>query len=815
MGWLCQPERRAGRPALLATGRGRGALRSEQAPIFESPGGIGGSASGGPHGPPHHNIRQAMQPNPILYGRDPISSIVAVEISDSQASGSASDDSLSPHGPPHIKVQEAQVYRRLGDHIEKTACPFTPFLLLSEISLLKDWRGDHEVRSLNGHDYYRYLVTVPAWKDLQGLIKHLSKTTRMTSGALDAPFYFLNDPVHQHLLFTGRTLFKEMVFDQLVRLQLDIETYCAPGFEFSNPQREEDRIIVISMTDNRGWERVISGRAGPGVVPEQEMILEMVNEIVQRNPDVIEGHNIFNFDLEYLLARAKRFDIPLKLGRDGSLIRSHPSRIQIAERSITYTKFEVHGRQVVDTWLLAQMYDVSARSLESYGLKEVARYFQVAASDRTYIEPERINWYYEHDLDKLLRYALDDVRETRAISEILCQSFFYQTQIFPFSFQNIIVRGNATKINSLFIREYLATGQSIPKPPIARDFEGGYTDIFRQGVVQNVLYCDIQSLYPSIMLIFDCSPGKDILGIFPLLLKDLTAFRIQAKERARNAASSAEAQYYQALQSTFKILINSFYGYLGFGYGHFADFDQAGKVTHKGRELITGMVQWLGEQGCQVIEIDTDGIYFKPPEGITPDQEEAIIQELSNTLPVGIHLEMAGRYQAMFSYKIKNYALLTEDGRVIIKGSGLRSRGLELFQRRFIEEVISLLLRSQPEKIQALLDQYLDDLTHHRWDKRMFIKTETLQEPPAVYAEKVKAKKRNASAAYELALKSDRRYQAGDQISYYVSGSDKKIRVFEACKLASQWDSLHPDENVEYYKEKLLALYEKLLPFTK
>ncbi|MCI0526064.1 MAG: hypothetical protein L0Y56_01230, partial [Nitrospira sp.] len=65
------------------------------------------------HGPPHHK-NQAMQPNPILYGRDPISSIVAVEINNGQ---------------------EAQVYRRLGDHIEKTACPFTPFLLLSEISL--------------------------------------------------------------------------------------------------------------------------------------------------------------------------------------------------------------------------------------------------------------------------------------------------------------------------------------------------------------------------------------------------------------------------------------------------------------------------------------------------------------------------------------------------------------------------------------------------------------------------------------------------------------------------------------------------------
>ena len=52
--------------------------------------------------------------------------------------------------------------------------------------------------------------------------------------------------------------------------------------------------------------------------------------------------------------------------------------MQIAERSISYAKFEIHGRHVVDTWMLAQMYDVSARSMVGYGLKQVARHFQVA-----------------------------------------------------------------------------------------------------------------------------------------------------------------------------------------------------------------------------------------------------------------------------------------------------------------------------------------------------------------------------------------------------------------------------------------------------
>src|SRR2546421_8036865 len=68
-----------------------------------------------------------------------------------------------------------------------------------------------------------------------------------------------------------------------------------------------------------------------------------------------------------------------------------------------------------------------------------------------------------------------------------------------------------------------------------------------------------------------------------------------------------------ALQNTFKILINSFYGYLGFAQGHFADFDAAARVTQIGRDLLKKMIDWLSAQGAQVIEVDTDGIYFVPP----------------------------------------------------------------------------------------------------------------------------------------------------------------------------------------------------------
>ncbi|MCP4414591.1 MAG: DNA polymerase, partial [Gammaproteobacteria bacterium] len=170
------------------------------------------------------------------------------------------------------------------------------------------------------------------------------------------------------------------------------------------------------------------------------------------------------------------------------------------------------------------------------------------------------------------------------------------------------------KINSLFIREYINAKHSIPRTSQAREYSGGYTDIFHQGVVSRVLYCDVQSLYPSIMLAFKYFPKNDELNIFRTLLEDLKDFRLKAKEMVSVAKSKPEKMYFDALQATFKVLINSFYGYLGFAYGNFCDFDQANKVTEKGRSIINSMVKWLESNDCKLIEIDTDGIFFVPPD---------------------------------------------------------------------------------------------------------------------------------------------------------------------------------------------------------
>jgi DNA polymerase elongation subunit (family B) len=167
----------------------------------------------------------------------------------------------------------------------------------------------------------------------------------------------------------------------------------------------------------------------------------------------------------------------------------------------------------------------------------------------------------------------------------------------------------------------------------------------------------------------------------------------------------------------------------------------------------------------------------------------------------------------MFSYKMKNYALLDFAGRLTITGSGLRSRGLELFQREWMEEMFRHLLAGEPQKIRELTRRYAEAFERHTFDVRKFMKTETLQDSLDTYREKIKGSRRNPAAAYELALRSERAHQPGDQVSYYVAGTSKRVKVHEAAKPASQWDPKQPDENVEYYKAKLVELEEKFRPF--
>ena len=319
-------------------------------------------------------------------------------------------------------------------------------------------------------------------------------------------------------------------------------------------------------------------------------------------------------------------------------------------------------------------------------------------------------------------------------------------------------------------------------------------------------HCDVQSLYPSLILAFNIKSHHDELNLLLPLLRDLRQFRLRAKADVKTAKDERQRQHLDALQQTFKILINSFYGYLGFSQAHFGDFTAAEEVTAKGRETLKTMLDWLQTRGANVIEIDTDGLYFVPPPNTDPKTLES---ELQTALPKGLDVEIDGQFPAMFSYKMKNYALLDNDGKLHVTGSALRSRGLEKFQRQFMEEMLTLALKGEAKQVPQLYEDYCQKIERGQFPIEMLAKTETLQDTLDAYQQKIAKSARNRNAAYELALKSGRTYQPGDQITYYVTGDGKRVSVYDNCKLAADFNPARRDENIDYYLDKLKSLYKK------
>src|SRR5947207_7055470 len=499
-----------------------------------------------------------FEKNTMLFGADPTPRIVAIELGETGT---------------------VKVHRREKDGSTSTDVePFHPFVWAdSDVVDL-----GIEAEKLKGDLKFGWLITVDSWKELIALRNGLKNAGR--------DFFALTDPVQHYLTATGRTLFKDLSFEELKRMQLEVLRFNVPVAGVGDPgtavsdRGDNEHIMSIALSDNSGWEELLIVDPKNAEESERDAIRKLTALIKERDPDVIEGHDLFRVDLPYIVARAKKLKTKLDWGRSGGFLRSRPSRLQIAGKTSDYPKFTVDGRYFVDTFLLAQFYDVGMRSLAGFERTDVARHFDLCDNEQvSALTGKELERAYLENSEAFRRRALCGVRETRALSDLLSPSYFIQAQIFPYNYQDVIVRGNATRINALFLREYFRQRDSIPELPMVRAFEGGYTDIFFTGVAHNVWHCDIASLYPSVMLQFDCFPATDQLQIFRHLLTDVRAFRLEAKAEMRAEQDPARQHHLQALQNTFKILRNSFYGYLGFVNAHFADIDAAVRISQSER----------------------------------------------------------------------------------------------------------------------------------------------------------------------------------------------------------------------------------------
>lgn len=601
-----------------------------------------------------------------------------------------------------------EVWRRMpetGELVHEKA-RFRPWLLLDRLDDLRHlgpalgYEGRAGVRvsyrELSGNGALRYLVRAADGQMLTSAIlqgaarrfgQHVGHLRELGKECVLAL-----PPEEQYLVATGRTYFRDLSFDQLRRLQFDLET---TGLD---PDR--DRIFMVAVHDPAGSTELLEAH-GEGDAAEAELIRRLIAKVQAADPDVIENHNLHGFDLPFLDRRARLLGVPLGLGRTGRPeLRQRAARRGVAlgsdpRRRVRYV---APGRELIDTLDAVRQYDFATRDLLGHGLKTVARHLGISGPDREQIPGHLIYDVYLRDPARVRRYAAADVEEVAALARMLGGAAFALAQMAPRRYERLADAGAATGvIDPLLVRAYLRAGMALPahQPGDGTPHSGAALHLFASGVAQRVVKADVASLYPSLMRAYRIGPSRDRLGVMLTLVDRLVQQRLAAKGRARAApVGSAERHSHEAMSAAMKLVVNSAYGYLAAGGSltRFADVHAANEVTRRGREVLDVICREFAARGVTLLEADTDGVYFAVPETWSELDERRAVAEVAALLPPLVQLELDGRYQAMLSHEPKNYALLSYDGTLLLRGVAFRSSRTEPFGEAFLRRAIGRLL---------------------------------------------------------------------------------------------------------------------------
>ncbi|HOO56481.1 MAG TPA: DNA polymerase domain-containing protein [bacterium] len=703
------------------------------------------------------NIVLPAETDRIIYGANPLQKVVGFTISG----------------------KSATTYIRQGDTVMKRLFPCRYFFILSDVRYADGIDDSLEYQEFDGPGHFRHAYYFRSgselWRSLKTVVANYNRingTKFSTKEVFRIPdILFIADRETQFLVESGIGQFKGMDFSELRRMQIAVTVATPCELEYTRASHPDNRILCISLSDNTGWHRTMHA----GETLEEDMLNEVMKAVSERDPDVIEGHDLFVSILPLLYAKCRRHKISFRLGRDFHEVESFKSIRTVHGKRVLFVNYHAPGRHLVDTLSLADKTGRVEPDTDNYDACAVAN--DVVGEKQ--FETGR-DWYSAHnwgfDWNKIVSETENQLEAISVISETVLPADFYQSQMVPVPLGKMSNSGQARKIELMMMREYIHSRQAIPVPPESNPFEGGYNEIFVTGKCDNVAKVDVVSQYPSIILGEKISPESDSLGVFLPMLEELVKLRKDARSK-KSVSEGSEKIRNDNLQKSLKLLCNAAYGMLGHRYSHFADFNVAAEVTAKGREFMKSIIAALEKEDCQPIQADTDGCYFSLPGGNGDDTGATlshIRDAVNETLPGYAEISIEGIWPSMLSLKKKNYALLSDEGTVRITGGLLGNRGDEKFIRDILRSAAHTILNDDLGQLHDSVADFRDMLKARRLPVSEFVLFENVTMERKAYQEATE----NGGGKiplYEKLLRyeGDRVFRLGSPVGYYhISEAD-------------------------------------------
>jgi len=525
----------------------------------------------------------------------------------------------SDHGPRHLRLRA------------QPSVVFIPVEQreLAESILRRDL--DAEFRPLNLIDFHHRPVLglyCRRYRHLTGLCRKLKQggvdvyeidiqppERYMMERFITAPIQFNGEENENGLLLNAEMKPASGYRPQLKLVSLDIET-SAHGELYSIALEGCGQRQVYMLGPANGDDNLVDFQFE--YCETRPLLLERLNQwLATHDPDAIIGWNLVQFDLRVLQEHAKRYRVPLRLGRDGSAM-------EWREHSQNQSHFfaAAAGRLIIDG---IEALKSATWTFPSFSLEYVAQSVlgEGKAINNPYQRMEEIQRRFDEDKPALARYNLKDCE--------LVTRIFAKTELLTFLLERATVTGLAADrsggsvaaFTHLYLPHMHRQGYVAPNlGEIAGEASpGGFVMDSRPGLYDSVLVLDYKSLYPSIIRTFLIDPVGLVDGMRNPGDDDSVPGFLGARfSRTRHCLPAIVSQVWagrevakreqnQPLSQALKIIMNAFYGVLGSTGCCFFDPRLASSITMRGHEIMHATRRLIEAEGYDVIYGDTDSTF--------------------------------------------------------------------------------------------------------------------------------------------------------------------------------------------------------------
>jgi DNA polymerase elongation subunit (family B) len=683
-------------------------------------------------------------------------------------------------------------------------------------------------------------------------------------------------PVEQYLIQKSKRLFKGFdEYDEIHRFVFDIET--------TGLDPKTSKIFLIGMKDNRGFLKLLSAQNED---EERQMIVDFFKTIDELKPSLIGGYNSAFFDFPFILKRAEILKLNIKkisktLHPDYTL-KQKDGILKLANEMEPYVQTQMWGYNIVDIAHAVRRAQAINSDIKSWSLKYITKFIEAEKPNRVYVEGDKIGKIYfdnfeywmnkengaykkvgfdskidevckrRDDVYKLVTgskiiedYLDDDLYETMVVDEQFNQANFLLSKLVPTTYERLSTMGTATLWKMIMSSWSYKHNLALPRKLEKRKFTGGLSRLVQVGFSKNVLKLDYSSLYPSIQLVHDVFPKCDVTGAMKSMLKYFRDTRIKYKNLASEYKSIDPklAISYDRKQLPIKIFINAFFGSLSapqvFPWG---DIDMGEQITCTGRQYLRQMIMFFMKRGYVPLVMDTDGVNFETPQdreeykyvgkglnGLVKEGKEYIgseadVAEYNDLFLRGeMGLDIDGVWPSTINVARKNYALLTDKGKVKLTGNSIKSKKLQTYVAEFLDKGLRMLLDGKGGEFLDFYYEYVDKLYNRQIPLAKIANKARVKQSIDDYKVHITKTTRagnmmSRQAHMELLIKEGKNPGLGDTIFYVNNGEKKshgdvqkkKDELILNCYMIDERDiELNPDLLGEYNVPRYLAAFNK------